>query len=288
MDVAHYSVFRHHIVELVAVLVVLADEADKVEVTTAAVVLVAVVEHLDRQILQLLVVELYELVTSFEDLVVSRELGYAESRENVGHITFILCVNYVVFPRSDLVLGVRVLGLAVEREEHVLLVHPVLVDRLMRTVNSGSAFRGGHVLYGVEAEIREVRDLAAHLALAHCAESVRTVGDDKYPAELLLQLVLRFEHALLTLDRLEDTVVVADDSREVNRDDRLCVVVDRRFHLVVVHLKAAAFAVDHNGLRADVIDNGRRGGVCIGRKDNLVAGAYSEDSESQLRTGGLR
>ena len=60
-----------------------------------------------------------------------------------------------------------------------------------------------------------------------------------------------------------------------------------RFHLVVVHLKAAAFAVDHNGLCAYVVDDGRCGGVCVCRENNLVAGYHAENSEGKLSAGGL-
>mgnify|MGYP007113733662 CR=1 FL=1 len=56
VNIAHNAVFSHHIIELVAVLIISADKSDKVQMTAAPVVFVTMIEHLNRQILKFLVI----------------------------------------------------------------------------------------------------------------------------------------------------------------------------------------------------------------------------------------
>ena len=87
VNVAHYAPLSHTVVELVAELGVLAEEAHKVEVAVAAVILACVLEKLQIEVLERFVVALDQLVTAVEHLLVTRELSESDCRENVGHIT---------------------------------------------------------------------------------------------------------------------------------------------------------------------------------------------------------
>ena len=114
------------------------------------------------------------------------------------------------------------------------------------------------------------------------------VSHNENSAEFFLKLVFGTEHALFALNSLKNPVVVTDYACKVNGNNRLGVVVDCFLHLVVIHLKASAFAVNHNRLCAHVIDNRSGCSVGVGRKNNLISRSDSENTQSKLGAGGLR
>ena len=131
VDIAHYAVVSHHIIELVTVFCVFADKSYKVKVTAAAVVFIAVIKHLNRQILKFFVVKLYKLMSALKHLIVAFKLSHTDCGKHIGHITLVLSVNNIIFPRCDFVFLICVLGLTVKREKHILLVHFFLVNSVM-------------------------------------------------------------------------------------------------------------------------------------------------------------
>ena len=83
VDIAHYAVVSHHIIELVTVFCVFADKSYKVKVTAAAVVFIAVIKHLNRQILKFFVVKLYKLMSALKHLIVAFKLSHTDCGKHI-------------------------------------------------------------------------------------------------------------------------------------------------------------------------------------------------------------
>ena len=204
-------------------------------------------------------------MTAFKDFFVSLQLNHTECRKNIRHITFILSIHNIIFPRRYLVLLISVLCLTVKWQKHILLVYVVLVKPFVRTVNGCAALSSSHIFNCVKTEVCKIGNFSAHFAFSSCAKGMCAVCHNNYSSEFLLNFILWLKHAFLSFNSLKNSVIITDNTRKVNRNDCLCIVIYGSLHFVIIHLKAAAFAVNHNGLCTDMINYRRCSCVSICR-----------------------
>jgi len=114
------------------------------------------------------------------------------------------------------------------------------------------------------------------------------VGDDGDAAEDFLEWASRLEEMAFVFYSGIDSVIIADDTSEINWDDGLGRGRDRCFHLIEVHLIVAGRAVDHDRGSADVADDATGSGVGVRGDDDLIARSDAEKVQCELRGGGLR
>ena len=113
------------------------------------------------------------------------------------------------------------------------------------------------------------------------------VADNKRSCVNLLHFALGCKKMSLILYHLEDAVVIAHDTCQINRNNRFGSLVYSGFHFVVIHFKTALLTVNKHGLCADMTDDRSGCGVGIGRHNYLVALADTQNTQGHLRAGGL-
>ena len=105
MDVAVDALLSHTVIEPIAEIRILTEKADKVKMTAGTMFFAVVIQYLDIQPLERLIVTVDQLMAACQHFVISSQLRQTDRREYVGHITFVLGVDNVVFPRGALILG---------------------------------------------------------------------------------------------------------------------------------------------------------------------------------------
>lgn len=273
---------------------VAAEETSQIKMSRRGIVSGVMVERLNSEWSESLVKTRNDLLAAGKHAVVAGELGKAYGRHDIGHVALVIGGDDVILPHTGFVFVERVLALAVEREQLQLVIDFFVVEAFACSPGQAAALAGGEVFDRVPAKCREVGDAADHLAVVGRSEGVRGVSENRDSSERLLQLVCRMEERFFALKNLKNSVVVAGDAAEVDRNDRLCVLGDRGFERVVVDDRLIFLNIDENQFGAHVADDRGRRGIGVGRDDHLVVGRAARDRadahemKRHFLAGGLR
>ena len=208
--------------------------------------------------------------------------------KRIRHVALEAGEENVIFPRAEPGLVQRVLTLTVQRQEHILTVHLIVVKSRTAEPRDRAALARSQALDGMEREGREVGKIATHHTAAARAEPVCGVRDHDNAVKKTLYGIARVIKRLFRFKSGINTVIIAKLAAEIDRDYHLRALGDRIGNCVVVHFKAVGSAVYHDDARTDVSRHRRSCGVCVGRNYDLVAFADAEETKSELGCGSLR
>ena len=207
---------------------------------------------------------------------------------DVCHVALIPGTHDIVLPGTQPGLCQGILALAMQAHKHIQAVHLV-------TVNTGNFLPGhraalcrGQVLHGVEAVIDKIRVLGNRLAMQCGAKAVGSVGHDSDPPQRLLNGIFGgFKKGSLPLRNFQKSFVIAGDTEQIHGNDGLGSFRNQALNGIVIHGKAALFAVHQHNFRPHMLHHGSACGVGIGRDDHFVSRSDAQDPQGQLGAGGL-
>ena len=243
--------------------------------------------QLDPEGFKRALVALDERAASCEELGIAAQLRKAERCLHVGHVALPAGEGDVVLPCPGARFRERVFGLPVQRHEHEPVVQRIGIERA-RAPREGAAFGRGEVLHGMERERGEVGGRPRRHAAAHGAERMRRVGQHDHAVEGALQIGRRPPQVARAVEGGVEPVVVDHAAGDIDRDDGARSLGDEGGQGVVVHLVRSAGGVAQHGRGAHMADDRARGGVGVGARDHLVAGAHAERSQGAFEGGRRR
>lgn len=202
----------------------------------------------------------------FGEAIEFGELAAAEGGGEVGEVVFEAELDDVVTPAPTGVVPVPgVFGHAVEGEDADAVGEGFVEG------GEGSAFAGGDVFGGVEAEGGGVADGADGAAPVGGTDGVGSI----------------FEHAdAAGAGDGEDGIHIAGLSCEVDGDDGFRARGDRAFEGGRVEVGIPLADVDEHGLRAAVHHDGGGSGEGVGGDDDFIAGTDSPGAQAEVEGGG--
>ena len=140
----------------------------------------------------------------------------------------------------------------------------------------------------MERERREISYCSHHLSLARCTKGMGSITTDSYTAYHLLQVCLRSKDILLAFHNTIQSVVVARDTSQVHRNNRLSIRSDGLLHSLIVHLQAILLHIDKDKRSPNMLHHRSTCRVGIGRHYHLVTFAYAQQPQRHFGTSRLR
>ena len=228
-----------------------------------------------------------DLLAALQHAGIALHLHQAQSSCHVGHITLVPGANNVILPSTQLGLCQGILGLTMEAQQLQLLIDGFIFNTFQGAPCQSAAFRGGKVLHRMEREGGEVCQATGRLTLTGSTEGMGGICHNGYATQRGLDLSARNKQVLLAFHDFIQPVIVTGNTCQIHRDDGLGIGSNCCLHLVIVHLKGILLGINQNDLCAYMVNDGSRRSVGIRRSDDLIAGAYAQNTQSHLRTGGL-
>ena len=104
----------------------------------------------------------------------------------------------------------------------------------------------------------------------------------------LLQVGLRSKHLLLAFHDTIQSVVVARNTSQINRNNRFSIRGDSLLYSLVVHFKTILLHINKHEFGTYMLHDRSTCCIGIGRHNHLVALTNAQQSKSYLTTGSLR
>ena len=112
--------------------------------------------------------------------------------------------------------------LAMEAQEHILLINGLVIQAQGRIPGGGAAPAVVRFFTAWNEKCGEVRKAAGALSVALGADAVGSVSHHGHPADLPLQVTLGGEQGLLILRNGEDRVVIRQDAAQSTESPPWC------------------------------------------------------------------
>ena len=271
------------------------------------------VQHSHVQRFQCLIITLYHLASALQHTLITLHLHQSDSSHHIRHVTLIPCADNVILPSSELSLSQSIFVLTMQTQQlclaikilspslslnlrhtteriiHILvqvLHHLLITER--QIPRQGPPLSSSEVLHSMERERREVGNCSHHLSLARSTKGMGSIAADSNTTKHLLQVGLRSKHLLLAFHDTIQSVVIARNTSQVNRNNCLGIRSDSLLYCLIVHLKAILLHIHKHQLGTNMLHNRSTCCIGIGRHNHLVALTNAQQSKSHLTTSSLR
>ena len=160
-------------------------------------------------------------------------------------------------------------------KEHVIFIDFLVINSVDVSPDNCSAFCCGKVLNSMEGKCSKVSDFAAHFSVTSCTKCMCCIRYDCNSSQSLLDFIVRWsEERFFLFDNLENSVIVTDNTSNINRNHCLCLFGNCCFQCIVVHLIAVFLTIDQYQFCSNMADNACRCGIGVRTGDNLIPRTY--------------
>ena len=140
----------------------------------------------------------------------------------------------------------------------------------------------------MERERREVGNCSHHLSLARSTKGMSSITADSNTSKHFLQVCLRSKDVFLAFHDAKQSVVVARNTSQVNRNNCLSIRSDSLLYSLIVHLKTILLYIHKHQLGTHMLHNRSTCSIGISRHNYLVALTNTQQSQRHLTTSSLR